>query len=707
MNAARKLLAQQLRKLKRETGLTAATWAKTRRQMSSAEGAYVGRFSFQLTPWWEWFLDRWSQPDVRKGVSQKSAQGGWTQSVVCNVLGHVADVEKTTAIVMFSKGEMARDFDVEKFQPMIESTPTLRAIIPTGSRDKNNTVRHKRFTGGWIKFISGRSIADVKSTTAWRLIVEEPDDQPDNLQEQGDAIKLFEERGKTIRGLKMLIGGTPSVKNHSQIESEMATTDQNHWVVPCPDCGEHQALEWEQVRWSDDREIEHPVYGRARPASARYVCKHCGSEWSNAAMKGAAARGRAEPSAPFNGSVGLYISDLYMPWAESSLERMVEKYLEAQHEQKVKGDTGAMIKFWNAQLGRSYEYKGETPSTDDLRTRGLAYEPLTVPAPALVLTIGVDVQHDRLAVTVYGWGRGEESWLVLWDELLGRPVDYNDQVWDELDDVLFGVYRHAFGVGLRIRGATVDAGDGTTADAVYHYVRARQTRAREIGLQLMAGKGDSNPKAEIFARPRGSIDSNKRNTKASKFGLRPYMVGSSRAKDLILGEAGPGRLALEGDGPGRMHWYAAVRSDFLPGLAAEVKVPKRGSAKKVWELSKGKRNEPLDCTIYALHAARAVKVHVMREQQWLALEAQIRQQELYEITVTADLGEGDREIPRERARDPAEAVQTSAHETSPPVRASLKPARARKRSASVAAIARLQRSPASQGSGGDEGGRFM
>ncbi|WP_330998343.1 phage terminase large subunit family protein [Burkholderia thailandensis] len=38
---------------------------------------------------------------------------------------------------------------------------------------------------------------------------------------------------------------------------------------------------WENVTWTDDAEIAHEVYGRARPESARYTCPHCGSLWDD------------------------------------------------------------------------------------------------------------------------------------------------------------------------------------------------------------------------------------------------------------------------------------------------------------------------------------------------------------------------------------------------------------------------------------------
>jgi phage terminase large subunit GpA-like protein len=311
------------------------------------------------------------------------------------------------------------------------------------------------------------------------------------------------------------------------------------------------------------------------------------------------------------------------------MQVLVERYLTAKHEE-AKGNIEALIVFWNAALGRSWAHKNELADESTLAARGMDYPALTVPAGGLVLTMGVDVQHNRLAVIIRAWGRGEESWLVLFDEIEGNCVDKNDAVWGKLDALLLGEYRHAWGAMLKIRAAAIDAGDGTAADAVYHYVRTRRARAADAGVeQLMAIKGSSTADAEIFRRPAASIDSTHRNTKAAKHGLRTFMVGVSRAKDLIIGDKGPGRLALEGEGPGRIHWYRDVRADYLEQFTSEVKVPVRGiKGKRVWQVKKGIRNEVLDAEIYAMHAGRSVKVHLAREAQWQSLEALLRQKAL-------------------------------------------------------------------------------
>ncbi len=556
----------------------------------------------------------------------KSAQAAWTQSVVNNVIGHIIHVDKSTCIAMFPKADACRSFDREKFSPMIQSTPELAAVMPIKSRAKDVTAMFKQFSGGYVKFVGSNSISDLKGSSARRLIVEEPDDCNLNLRGQGDAIKLIEERGKTFRDVKLLIGGTPSIAGVSSIQDEMLHSDQNRWMVPCWECGEHQALEWEQVRWLDNAETLHAIFGAANSKSARYACAHCGSLWDDAKKNFAVRHGHAEPQSEFRGVLGLYINELYAPWHESRMQNLVERYLSAKHEE-AKGNIEALIVFWNAALGRAWEYKGNTADEAVLEARGLDYAVNTVPAGGLILTMGVDVQHNRLAIIIRAWGRGEESWLVLFDEIDGNTVDKNDDVWKRLDDILFGEYRHAWGVPLRIKSVSLDSSDGTSSDAVYSYVRSRAGR----GVEVMAIKGSSTADAEIFRRQPATIDSNYKNTKASKYGLRTFSVGVSRAKDLLLGDKGPGRIALEGEGAGRVHWYRDVRADYLRQFLSEVKVPVRGGGKgrRVWQIKKGQRNEVLDAEIYALHAARALKLNLARDAQWAAIEAQMRQHALF------------------------------------------------------------------------------
>ena len=143
----------------------------------------------------------------------------------------------------------------------------------------------------------------------------------------------------------------------------------------------------------------------------------------------------------------------------------------------------------------------------------------------------------------------------------------------------------------------------------------------------MAIKGSSvnDDSKEIFTTPKPSVDLGFRH-KSSKYGLTPFIVGTNRAKDLILGvDAKAGRIKLTGDGPGRMHWYHGVRPDYWEQITSEVKAPTSRSSKRVWQKKSGVRNEAMDCEVYALHAARSLKLHLWSADRWqMELQSQIQ-----------------------------------------------------------------------------------
>ena len=151
----------------------------------------------------------------------------------------------------------------------------------------------------------------------------------------------------------------------------------------------------------------------------------------------------------------------------------------------------------------------------------------------------------------------------------------------------------------------------------------------------MAIKGASektDDRREIFSSPK-KVDVG-RQQKPAKHGLQTFIVGTTRAKDLILDT----RVKLKGSGPGAMHWYRSVRPDYWDQLVSEVKAPsKLNRNRKVWKKKAGVRNEALDCEVYALHAARACKTNLMHEAHWNALERNLRQRTLLSIELPATL----------------------------------------------------------------------
>lgn len=644
----RRTLKAALRRAFRKFGppprVTTQQWADRFRFLSPIESARPGKYSSGFTPYLWGILRAVDDPAVKQVIGQKSAQIAWTSGVLGNAIGRRIDIEPSPMLALFPKEGAAKEYMAEKFEPMIQATPRLAKKVDLRSRKAQQRNLFKRFPGGFLKLVGSNSPASVKSTPAPFIIVEEPDDCNLNLKGQGDSIKLAEERVKTYRRYKLIIGGTPTLVGISTVTAKMELSDKRRFMVPCHECGETHELSFSNLFCDelaeDTTEPLHPIYGRRRPETAYYACPHCGLTWTDA-QKNRNVRHAAElemqgipgygwvATAPFNGVAGFYMNELLSPFPGSTFAELMRKWIEAQYYAD-RGDFAKMIAFTNSSMGLPYEFKSDAPDVDALKERGLDYPEKTVPRGGLILTAGVDFQHDRIAVVIRAWGRGEESWLVWWGELHGNVIDKNDVVWGELEKVLFAAYPHATGAQMRITGMTLDSSDGTTSDAVYSYVRLRQRKG------VMAGKGASidSIDREIFSKPKQSVDTaGKSNTKASKYGLKPYIVGTHKAKTLI-----DTRLRLTGVGPGRMHWYQDVRADYYEQLTNEVLAPHpKNPSKRVWQKKAGRHNEVLDCEVYALHAARSQKVHLLTETQWAALESRLIQTDFF--TAPADPGE--------------------------------------------------------------------
>ena len=224
---------------------------------------------------------------------------------------------------------------------------------------------------------------------------------------------------------------------------------------------------------------------------------------------------------------------------------------------------------------------------------------MTAPHGVLLITAGIDFQHDRIAIVVVGWGRNEESWRLYWDELHGDIKDEKDPVWGELDKLLSTPIPTANNAVLGISAASLDSSDGNTNDSVYSYVRTRQ----KFGVMAIKGASIDSREREIYARPPQSIDASRANkSKAAKYGLRVNIVGTHKAKTLI-----DQRLRLMGTGPGRMHWYQDIRADYFEQLTTKCwHAPAQPKPHGV-QLKSGAATKHWTGEVYALHAARSLK----------------------------------------------------------------------------------------------------
>ena len=205
----------------------------------------------------------------------------------------------------------------------------------------------------------------------------------------------------------------------------------------------------------------------------------------------------------------------------------------------------------------------------------------------MLLTAGVDVQDNRVAVVIRAWGKGEESWLVLWAEIYGDPGQ--PKLWNDLDALLSRSFPREDGSEMHIVSTAVDSG-GHHAQDVYAFTRRKAPN-------VIAIKGASRINQPIIGRP-STVDVSWQG-KMIPNGCQLWPVGSDTTKGIIYT-----RLKITEAGPGCYHWPIGTTDEYFIQLTAEKLITKyvKGFPRLEWVMA-GPRNEALDCEVYAYAAA--------------------------------------------------------------------------------------------------------
>ena len=503
-------------------------------------------------------MDAVSDPSVETVVVMSSAQVGKTE-VISNVIGYHVHQDPSPILAVMPTLELAEAYSKDRLAPMVRDTAALAALIADArSRDSGNTLLHKRFPGGHITLAGSNSPASLASRPVRLVLCDEVDRFPVSAGTEGDPVNLARKRATTFWNRKFILTSTPTIKGASRIEAAFEASDQRRYHVPCPHCEALQPLAWKQLRWPQDN-----------PGAARYVCVECGAEIDHARKLWMLERGDWVAEAPFRGTAGFHLSELYSPWR--SWGQMAQDFLDAKRLPET-------LKTWiNTALGEPWEEDGEAVDDTGLLARREAYT-LEEPPPGLrVVVAGVDVQADRLETTFVG-AAGEELWvlghLVLW----GSPTEA--LVWRDLDAALSARYGP-----YAVAGAAIDSGGHHTSQ-VYAFARQRLDR-RVYAVKGVAGMG----------RPLAS-----RGSKVGREQARLFIVGVDTAKELLMG-----RLKVAEPGPGYIHFAGDLDEEWFAQLAAEKAVRRsvKGQLRIEW-VKQRPRNEALDCVVYALAALHIV-----------------------------------------------------------------------------------------------------
>lgn len=514
-------------------------------------------------------------------VEKKGNQVGGTEWIF-NTIGFYADIDPCNIQLALPTLVLAEGLAKTRIRDLFRHTPCLRGVLrDPRARDAENAILEKHFQGprgGRLKISGVNSPASLQSDPQRVVIGDEVSLWTRNSGAEGDPLRNLEARTDTYWDSKQIWISRPSVEGACRISELYDAGTQEVWMVACPLC----QLEQEYRFGGRDTPYGYKWTSGA-PASVRYQCGGCGGLWDEATRRRAILAGRfvaTNPAAP-SGYRSFFVPGLLSLFA--TMERQVQRWLRAQ------GRPEEMQVVVTGLLGETWSVPEEGLDSEALQARAEDYETDPLPEGGAVITVGGDVHPDRIEAEAVLWGQDRRSWGLEYRVFHGDPS--GAAIWEAVETWLRKTWRTTTGHKLPIAAACFDSG-GHNTTAVYAFA------ARHFGRNVWAIRGKAG-RQPLLGRP-----------SRNNVGRVPvYPVGVDTAKNLLAG-----LLSIEAPGPGHQHIPGHYPPEWYRQMAAEHPVPRRdasGVPYLVWQLRKGeRRNEGLDCRVYALGALEGLGIDV-------------------------------------------------------------------------------------------------
>jgi phage terminase large subunit GpA-like protein len=584
------------------TPLSIAAWAEEHRVLPSSSSSEGGRFRNDRIPYLKGIMDALTDPRIQTVVVMKGAQVAGT-TIGENWVGWTMDEAPAPMLSVWPTEKLLRRWSMTRLDPMIDETPRLARLFDrSGLRDSNDAIAHKEFPNGTLDLLTARSSSDLRSISAARIWFSEVDNIIAELSEDGDPIELARSRGETFWDYKEYFESTPTVSGSSRIYDELTRSTWNDWYMPCPHCEHEQVLRWRDgMEDGDDNSSGEARFvwdkdsaGEVVPGTVSYVCEECAcliSEWEKSRML---AKGEWRPRHPGRLAEGFHIPAFISPLI--SWTRIAQRFSRAVR------SPAKMRTFVNNICGLPYAEKSSAVSSSFLQQRAEVYR-AQVPKGVRLLTCGGDVQGDSVHLTVWGFGAGEQSWVIDWKIIEGDPA--LEKTWREVGAYLQQGFTDEAGKSRCIAATCIDAKYQT--GHVHRFARrfVGPNGAKVIPIQGKEGRG-----RPVIADPP------KETRRRSGKNIRSRIVGIDTVKDMFFG-----RLLVKERGPEFVNFPAGLDAAFFLQLTAEeLKTEYRNRRPiRVWrKKAKDLANEVLDTTVYAYAALVSLGSRVLQDLAKLA-----------------------------------------------------------------------------------------
>ena len=601
-------------------------FAAENRYVSSEESARPGMWDNNITPFAIEIMDAFNDPLVEKITMMASSQVVKTE-IIKNIIAWIVVNDPAPILVIYPTDGDARDFSVEKLEPMIKYNKFLRdRFSPAKSNSTENKTLFKKFKGGFLAIAGGRVPQDLARRSVKYVIVDDRD-RVGVAGLEGDAVALAWQRTEsyTFLGRKLIEVSSPTIDGRSPIQKSYLAGDQRENYLPCPYCSHYQTFTFDNLIWDKEKDM----FGKTikhYPETTKYQCinPECNQPVEEHHKMWMLLSGKWIAKYPERVNHRSYhLNRLYSTF--SSWVDLAKEFISK------KNDPLLLQVFFNTALGKTWKLQ-KTEDIDELGLMKQIENYLTpenpnIPNEVVYLTAAIDTQGDRFEISIEGWGVDEENWLIDYKKILGDPDDKSTR--DQLDEYIYNYkVKRNDGVELSLGGykdgrryyaVLIDSGGTrknkrTATQVVYDYCRQRQY----MGIIPIKGVGGKGFPAILNTTFVGKY----RDVKLQRLGVDA--IKDVIWKRLVKSVSKDGKII---PGPQKQHFtIACTDGDYFSGLLSERYFEDAGRKIGKWDvIAQGVRNEPWDLKIYNYASLKLSNVNLEQLREHYLKKQEIKQ----------------------------------------------------------------------------------
>lgn len=211
-------------------------------------------------------------PSIREITLQWCAQNGGKTALLIGLIAWLAAEDPCPIGYGLPDDRLIKRVFERKIYPVLDASPATHDLLLPEHQWRHDFIDLKK---ALVYGVPSGSPAALGELSIRVLIGDEVDKWSRKKTGEADAMLLFEKRPGAYWDYKKIWSSTPKEEGASRIQTKADASDKRTFRVPCPHCGEHQALRFEQL------ELVRGDDGRLAPANvqlkkARYLCEHCG-----------------------------------------------------------------------------------------------------------------------------------------------------------------------------------------------------------------------------------------------------------------------------------------------------------------------------------------------------------------------------------------------------------------------------------------------